>query len=402
MTHLPNTILHDPAFEEVAALQDRLRRWACEEALPLWSGLGRDTENGGFRERLGLDGAIDHRATRRTMVQARQIYAFSQATLMGWVDARALVSEAFDGLRTRFRSPDGMPGFVHSLHTDGSIADDRRDTYAHAFVLFALGWYYRLTKDAEALRLADEVLDFLDTLSQATGGKGFPDALPVEERRRSQNPHMHFFEAMLSLHGATGQRRYLDRGAGIFRLFESNFFDRETGSLIEHFDERFVARSGPSGALREPGHHYEWIWLLRHFEAASGTPVSHVVDPLYAHADRFGWDSGGFVISEVFADGTPAQPTRRAWPHTECIKANLVEAALGRAGALERASRAMQRLLETFLTGCHPGGWRDLFDAQGKLMVQFMPASSLYHIFCAVAEGERILGTARSASKVVA
>jgi mannose/cellobiose epimerase-like protein (N-acyl-D-glucosamine 2-epimerase family) len=42
----------------------------------------------------------------------------------------------------------------------------------------------------------------------------------------------------------------------------------------------------------------------------------------------------------------------------------------------------------------HPvkGGWYDQFDADGNSLVDTIPASSFYHILCAVAEADRVLG----------
>ena len=47
------------------------------------------------------------------------------------------------------KSPDGRPGFVHTLAHDGSILDPLRDTYDHAFVLLALASVYALDRDAQ-------------------------------------------------------------------------------------------------------------------------------------------------------------------------------------------------------------------------------------------------------------
>lgn len=370
----------------------RARDWAINRALPLWATAGRDRNRGGFHERLTLDGVPITNVPKRAMVQARQIYVFSQAHLLGWIDGKELVADAVECLITQYRAADGAPGFVHSLAPDGGVANSTRDTYAHAFILFALGWYHRLSGDTQVIAQADQILAFLDENAASPRG-GFLDAVPVIGHGRSQNPHMHLFEAMIALHGATGAPRFLARGAEIFGLFTSRFFDSETGSLVEHCDQGLVPLSGKRGALREPGHHYEWVWLLRNFQQMSGRDVSRFAEALYSHADRHGWDEEGFVVDEVYSDGRPARASRRFWPHTECIKANLVEAERGRSGADNRAAEAFRKVLDVFLVDCHPGGWREQFDPQGRPRVDFMPASSFYHIFCAIAEGERILGT---------
>ncbi len=372
------------------AMHARARAWAIDHALPLWGTAGRDGARGGFQERLDYAGRPITTVARRATVQARQIYVYAHAHLLGWTDGRALAADAVDLLLTRFKSPDGRPGFVHSLAPDGSIADPMRDTYAHAFILFALGWYHRMSGDPQAIAEADALLAVLDETAAARRG-GFVDAVPAPDAIRRQNPHMHLFEAMISLAQATGERRFLARGAEIFGLFTARFLDVETGSLIEYLDADLVQWPGDRGRLREPGHHYEWIWLLRHFQRLSGRDVAPYTDALYAHADRHGWSPAGYVYDEVFAEGAVAKSTSRCWPHTECLKANLVEAEAGRPEADERAARAYSALLDRYFSGVVAGGWRDHFDADGKLIVDYMPASTFYHAFCAIAEAERVL-----------
>ena len=76
----------------------------------------------------------------------------------------------------------------------------------------------------------------------------------------------------------------------------------------------------------EPGHHHEWVWLLRRFEQVSGRSVQPYVDALYGYADRYGFDEAGMIVDQLLVDGTARAGVRRVWPVTEAIKANLVEA----------------------------------------------------------------------------
>src|SRR3954463_14895531 len=97
-----------------------LRHWATEVALPLWSTTGFDTKRGGFHERLHLDGTPDHDAPRRTRVQARQIYVFAHAAVLGWYpEGIELALRAFEVIIDRRRAPDGAPGYVRILAPDG-------------------------------------------------------------------------------------------------------------------------------------------------------------------------------------------------------------------------------------------------------------------------------------------
>jgi mannose-6-phosphate isomerase len=71
---------------------------------------------------------------------------------------------------------------------------------------------------------------------------------------------------------------------------------------------------------------------------------------------------------------------------TEAIKANIVEAAAGREQADARALALANLLLERFLTREPAGGWIDRLDEHGQWATDFMPASTLYHVMCAIDE----------------
>jgi mannose-6-phosphate isomerase len=73
-------------------------------------------------------------------------------------------------------------------------------------------------------------------------------------------------------------------------------------------------------------------------------------------------------------------------------KAWIAQAEAGVVGAADEARAALARLERHFLRHPVPGGWYDQFDRQGKSVVDTIPASSFYHVFCAAAEAEQVLG----------
>ena len=133
-----------------ADIVERLKLRMIERCLPLWSTEGWDNTAGGFIDRLDPDGRAKSLAPRRVFVQARQIYCFAKAAQMGWYpDGRAIALKGLDHLLSRAKSPDGRPGFVHTLKPDGAVLDPRRDSYDHAFVLLALASVHALDPDAQ-------------------------------------------------------------------------------------------------------------------------------------------------------------------------------------------------------------------------------------------------------------
>jgi len=372
--------------EPIEPIAARLLRWAVEQALPVWAQAGFDREHERFEERLTLGGARLPDVPIRVMVQARQIHSYALAGRRGWYfDAESLVRRAYGAMVRDYHRGDGAPGWLFSIDRDGRPAGTQRDLYGHAFVLLAIGSYVGATGDRAALALADETLAWLDRDMRAAHG-GYVDAIPPIDAMRRQNPHMHLFEALLNLWSHSHEARYLERAGELFELLARRFFQADPGVLIEYFDDRLMPASGAAGRIVEPGHHFEWIWLLRWYERESGTAVGSHVDALYSHADRYGSDHAGLIVDELLVDGSVKTASHRLWPMTEAIRAHLVEARLGRLGAAAKAKALADLLFERFLSGATAGGWIDRLDAAGSPAVDFMPASSLYHLLGAIDE----------------
>ena len=370
----------------------RLRRWVVTHALPLWGGAGFDSARGSFIERLTFEGAPLTSAPRRAMVQARQIYVFSHAALLGWQpQGRTIALEAAHRLISGYHGVDGAPGWIFSIHPDGAVCDARRDFYAHSFALFGLAWAYRLEPEPRFLAAALATLRVLDQhFASRTGG--YHSALPADAGRREQNPHMHLFEAMLAWFEATGRELFLARAGELHEMMAGRFFQRETGILAEYFDGSWSPRAGIPGRICEPGHHFEWSWLLRRYAALAGREDPPIAKALKDFGDRHGFDSEGFVVDELLDDGRVHKASRRCWPHTESIKAEVASFELGDDNAAARAAQTIQRLLAVFLGRPVAGGWVDHVDAHGAPIVDFIPASTLYHVFLAAAEADRVWG----------
>lgn len=371
--------------------------WMREQALPLWAASGFDADAGRFEEGLTFGREPRRQVPIRLLVQARQIFVFALAKRRQWhPGSEELVERAFAAMKRDYFRPDGRDGWAFSVARDGSVVDATRDLYAHAFVLLSVASYVQATDSQEALAVAHETIAFLEREMTAPLGGGYLEALPPREGSRRQNPHMHLFEAMLALWECSRDHRFLERSGQLFDLFLARFFQDGQGVLLEYFDSALRPLSG-AGATVEPGHHFEWCWLLRRYEKASGDGrVGSIVDRLYEHAGRAGFDADGLLVDEVRPDGVVAKASRRLWPMTEAIKSDLAEALRGRIGAGERAVTSTQALYRRFLESAPEGGWVDRLDPDGTPLGDFMPATSFYHLAGAVdelwgfqAEGQR-------------
>lgn len=362
--------------------------WLTGGALPLWHRQGWDTASGGFVERLDEAGRPDRAAPRRVRVQMRQIYVYAHAALNDWyAPARGVALDTLEFLLTRCRRPGGGPGFAHITDASGAVTDARIDAYDQAFGLLALASAYRLDNDAQIGALIASELAFIDEcLIDAATGLWREDEYGSLPRR--QNPQMHAFEAFLALFEVTGDQVYLRRAARIADHLRDTIIDPATGAVCEFFDAGFHRLA--EGQSAEPGHHFEWVWLLHMQARLAGMPPPGFAGPLLHWGLRHGVGVDGYAIDSCTPAGAPIQASRRLWPQTEFIKAHLALEEAGDAAAGTVADAALDALMRGYFTADPRGGWVDRFDAAGRLTDGRMPVSTFYHIFAAIAEASRV------------
>lgn len=365
---------------------DAIRTWMFQEALPYWAAHGLDKQYGGFLEELTPGGETTDVGFKRLRVTCRQIYVFSHAALLGWSEGEALAKRGFDYLINKaWLGPER--GWAKLLSRQGAVIDPTPELYDIAFVLFALAWRYRQSRDPEALRYAHATLDFVQTHMRGPHA-GFWQQVPPQGPR-VQNPHMHLFEASIAAFEATAEPRFLDQAREIAALFRDHFFDGHT--LGEYFTEDWRRLAGDEGHRVEPGHQFEWAWILARYAALTGEDVTGAAETLVGFADRYGVDPASHAtFDEIRDDGTPLRTSSRTWPNTERIKGHLALFELTGRDPRAAVSESVRLLLDRYLAVPQRGAWIDQFDAQGTPMVTAAPASTFYHVFLAFAETLRL------------
>lgn len=366
---------------------ERYLSFIRDVALPHWSSAGFDESEGRFHERLLFDGANDAAAPLRSMVQARQIYVYSHGYRLGWCANAEPATRAYAAMRRDFGSDEG--GFHVSRDFATGQIDTTRDTYAHAFYLFAIGHLVLATGDRSYLADAVDILTFMDeTLADRENG-GYIDCSPDNRDFKRQNPHMHLLEALHVLHECDPAGGYLERAQAIVDLCQSRFVDAETGALIEYFNRDWSRRDSADGTFFEPGHHFEWIWLLDRHRLLGGRISAEIGDRLWDVALGRGL-LGDRVIEEVDLAMQPRSTSSRIWPHTEAIKAACVRHEAGDTQARPFCERMAATLMRDFLGRPDAGLWIDRMTAAGEPLAATVPASSLYHLVLAATEMERV------------
>lgn len=389
----------------------KISNWLFQSALPHWHEQGVDREYGGFTERLTPAGLPDKVDFKRIRVQARQIYVFSHAALIDpdlarRAEWRAAAAHGFEFMSRKYWQGPAR-GWARTVTPAGELQDIAADIYDQAFVLFACAWYYLAAREGRALESAGQTLDFLDRRLACTAYGGYFEGLSrsgelIQGPPRLQNPHMHMLEAMLALHQATGDYAYMKRGAELFELFRTRFFDMKTHSLGEYFTREWMPLDGPQGQIAEPGHHFEWSWILRNYASLAGDAQAHEMAQMaFEFAREHGLNAqSNLVYDEIGRNGAIMRASHRLWPQTEALKAFVATAEHGPAAGECEAARlriapAVDAIFEHYLI---PGSgiWHDQLDANRQPVSNFVPATSLYHLFLAFAETLRYYAANKS------
>ena len=382
----------DPVSTLVTERAARAKAWLFEHAFPIWWRRGFDPATRTFHERMELNGepAV---LNRRIRVQARQTFAYAVAGALGWDgEWREAVSAGADVLMRAGIQQQGGTNYL--LDTAGQVSDRRRDLYDLAFVVLALSSAARaLGARPDLIAAAEGLVSWAESNWSAPNG-GFLEGEIVSSPPRRQNPHMHMLEALLALYEASGNEAHLARANTIAELFRKRFFDAHHGALPEYFDKDWRPLPGVEGRIAEPGHQFEWSWLLDRCRKLGGENNSQIAERLRVHAEAYGVDwSTQVTYDEVFVEGMVRARSSRFWPHTERIKANIVRYENTRD---PRAARAAVDAFDMLMTYCNvpvQGLWHDRRRPEGEFVEEAAPASSFYHATLALSELIRVADT---------
>lgn len=371
-------------------------KWTRESALPLWLDTGVDWKQGGFFEALGTDGQ-PLAQNRRAMVQARQIYACRLSLELGWFNeakTREAARLGIDYLMQKFSLPSGA--FIHSVTNDGVAANTTLDLYAQAFGLFGLAQAYSIEKESSerqgGLKVrAEALVAYLERERRLPEG-GFWE-LQDGRRALEANPHMHLFEAFLAWMEVDPDPMWRKLASEILELCLDKFIDRESGTLAEHFSDGWTPIRIDGRFVVEPGHQFEWAWLIGRYEKFAKVDVSAARERLFVVSEGAGiCESPRVVYDELWNDFEPKMKSARFWPQCERIKAATQFVVPGHP-LKETAESAMEEATANLLTyfGTKtPGLWHDKLEEDGSFKSEPARASALYHIFGAISEAYRL------------
>jgi mannose-6-phosphate isomerase len=337
------------------------RTHLVEELLPLW-----------IERAVVPDGPFLCRFDRRwrpgpetagTLVsQGRLLYNFAQGwELTGEQRYLDAVRSGASFLLEKFRDTQ-QGGWFWSVDVAGQAADETKESYGHAFLVFGLTHAARASGEAV---FADGAREGWDLYRQkfADGRGGFwrkmtRDFRPRDERK-TQNPTMHLFEALLDLGDLPGCESVHADARAVADFVLGRLVRDSDGVLPEFYDEEWRELPADRGGWLSIGHQFEWAFLLsRAAERGLGDDLLVPAARMLEGGMRLGYDPReGGTFCDAAPDGTLLSRTKSWWEQCEMVRALLHFAALrGRDDLGEPLAKSVALIRERFIDAEH-GGW---------------------------------------------
>jgi mannose/cellobiose epimerase-like protein (N-acyl-D-glucosamine 2-epimerase family) len=393
-------LARSPVHQALISLSTDLVRWLHEDALPLWDLHGVDRDSGGYFENLVFDSEAQRIQAagdiRRGRVVARQIFVFDAGARLGWRSRHAdPIRHGCDYLFSRLHRGEGL--FHTSVDALTHKSDGQFSLYETAFYLFALARLHATL--GNEFPAQDTALACLAGLRAGWGRAqgGFEESNPPTQPLKS-NPHMHLLEAALAWTQAAANPQktpWVDLAQELVELCCTRLIDSKTHAIREYFDADWRPFAGEMGEIVEPGHQFEWAWLLMQWASSHHSDESRrahyrtVARRLVEVGELKGVDAGlGVARNELWSDLTPKDLAAKLWPQTERLKAWC--AMFECATTPDEAQLASMKIhaaaagMTGYFFQTPKGMWHELLLPDGTFSAEPCKASSLYHIVCAI------------------
>lgn len=365
MPDVANSAFSPELTATFAAVQAHFR----QVIVPLWQGPGWNVELALPYEALSPAHQPLPPQRYRAMACARQLYVF--ASLIddpAFPAAAERAAALFRSLQSHFHDAE-HGGWFYSIDPHGAPLDQRKDLYTHAFIIFACAHYWAKVREPLVESVLNAALQVV--LEQFSTGNGLYEASLDHDWSSLgsgplQNPLMHLAEAFLA---TLSVREDPTVQSALLAL---------TDGMQQHFIEPVhnVMLEKPRGAVDnwfEPGHQFEWLFLLASSPLLRGTALHGSLDRAFGFAEQVGVDpQTGAVCGMLAPDGTLRDGTQRIWAQAEYLRALTL-----RPEGAERVQRQLLALQQRFL---YTGGWYECRDGQGNVSREDMPSTTPYHL----------------------
>lgn len=360
--------------------------WLKDQVFPLWTKNAFDPVTGAFSESLDQKGLAEG-APRRALVQSRQIYAYTEAVKMNILQkdqVSPIIKKNIEFIKN-YSLPSGA--YLHALDIKNNPVETQSELYTQAFMLFGLARAFEILQDAQIKARALALVRYLTTARNNKSG-GFTE-IKNNKIVFQSNPHMHLFEAVIEWIKIDSDNIWKEMATDIYQLCRLKFVNNEIGAVAEYFSEDWQVLRENNKFIFEPGHQYEWAWLIVQFEELLSLKSTSLPLKLFDLSEMHGVDPhSNLAFDEILSDFSVNKLSSRFWPQCERIKTAVQLGVLATPELKPRFAKAADEAmaaLNTYFKTETPGLWFDT-KAGDKFILQSSKASSLYHIINALSE----------------
>jgi mannose/cellobiose epimerase-like protein (N-acyl-D-glucosamine 2-epimerase family) len=265
-------------------------------------------------------------------------------------------------------------GWFWSVDPAGAVVEDHKEAYGHAFGILAMATLHRVSGDARYAAAAREAVRTVRRrLVEPNGGLRFrttadwTDMLAI----RSQNPVMHYFEALLAALESTGDPAILTEARRVLGFMRETVIHEDPTLVVESFDVDWRAVESRHGLAVDVGHQFEWAFLLSEAARLGVDEPQELLATgaaLIDSAVRLGYDrSGGGAFRTAYTDGTVEGREKIWWVQAELWRAMLRYAVRhGRDDLWPMIVQTRAFVDETMIDHEHGGWWESVLDGRAN------------------------------------
>ncbi|MBM7035497.1 AGE family epimerase/isomerase [Vibrio ulleungensis] len=381
----------DATEDSISSHYQSLARWMSQDVLPLWIDEGFNSTTGEFAESLELTNGKDPLLVRRGRTQPRQIFSMLLAHEMGLLDEQALTiaEKGIEFLDTFSKLEDGT--YTFGFDANQGTINHEFGLYKQVFVLFCYAVAARVTPNNKSL-YEQRALDLYNVLKDKYKHPQIGFMEDTEGKKNlCSNPHMHMLEATLAWELVSDAPIWPTLSDELVTVATTHLISKETGALSEFFTPNWEVPSDAIDRLVEPGHQFEWAWLLSDWaRRRNSSDVKQTAKTLFDIGQRHGVDTErNLTLDQLNDDLTLRSASAHLWPQTEWIKASLALAREAEgAEKLRYLDQAVNGItaMKTYLNTEVSGLWHIKQDDKGAFDSSPAQAGLLYHVLMALAE----------------
>lgn len=301
--------------------------------LPFWMDRTPDPVNGGFYGALTDDLTVHNEVPRSAVLYARILWTFSAAfRKYGKEEYLETARRAYRYLNRYFWDSE-YGGVYWMVDYQGKAVNERKHSYAQAFMVYGLAEYSLASREPESLQQAVKLFNLLEEHAHDPVYGGYVEGCGRDwgalsdmrlsslepNCRKSMNTMLHMMEAYANLLRAWDDDRLRSRLGEMVEIFLEHIIDPQTNHFLLFFEDDWR----PQESRFSYGHDIEGSWLL--VEACQVLKDKDLLDRVRSRSVAMAqavYEQGLDEDGSLFYEGSPQGPEdtdKHWWVQAEAV-----------------------------------------------------------------------------------